>query len=392
MNLAIRFVLLSLLSCGLGVGFTPAVAQDVIKFGLLSSFSGAAASFGEVEAVSCEIAVADINAQGGIKVGGKSYKVQLVKYDHAYDPTKAVTVTRQAIQQDGIKFIEVLGGGIIPAVQTVTEPAKVLMFGQGGGSHWLGKNKPYTFQPFYSIGENANAVLEYIRSINQGAKKIALIYPDDDMGESISTVTIEGAKKYGFTAQKLLVARSVTDFYPLFASLMRDPPDYIDVDGMPGPQYAALAKQARENGYKGHFIFSSTLDSNAFAKLGANQAIVGSLVAPSWAVWPTDAGKRWLEEIDRRLPGNRQMWTGRSYDNLMLLKAAIEKANSLDTTAVRDALGQVTSTGVSGTIRYVSAPGTDYGPRHLVTPTPVGEVVMTSDGKLEIKQVYLKKD
>jgi branched-chain amino acid transport system substrate-binding protein len=383
--------LLGLLGAASAVLPGQASGQEVIKFGLISSFSGAAASFGEVEAVSVEIAINDINAAGGVKVGDKTYKMQLTKYDHAYDPAKAVTVARQAVQQDGVKFVEVLGGGIIPAVQTVTEPAKVLLFGQGGGSHWLGKNKPFTFQPFYSIGGNAVAVYEYIRQTYPDAKKIALVYPDDDMGDSVASEALLGAKEFGLVAEKAFVGRSMTDFYPLFASLLRDPPDFIDVDGMPGPQYAALAKQARENGFKGHFIFSSTLDANAFAKLNANDTIVGSLVAPAWTVWPTEAGKRWLAEVDRRLPGNRQMWTGRSYDNLMLLKAAIEKAGSLDTTKVRDALTEVTAIGVSGSVRYVAAPGADYGARHLRTSIPVGEVIKTADGKLDIKKVWEKQ-
>lgn len=360
-----------------------AQSGDVIRFGLMSSFSGPAASFGEVEGVSVDIAIEDINAAGGVKVGDKAMRMELIKYDHVYNPSQATTLARQAILQDGVKFLEVLGGGVIPAVQSVSEPAKVLMFGQGGGTHWLGDTKPYSFQPFYNIGANAVACLEYIKQSTPEANRLLMVYPDDDMGESIRQTVSEGAKRLGFEYDLQFVSRSVTDYYPLISSFMRNPPHYIDIDGMPGPQYASLAQQSRENGYEGHFIFSTSLDSNAFKQLGATDTIVGSLNAPAWSTFPTEIGQRWMAEVERRLPGNMQMWTGRSYDNLMVLKAAIEAAGSLDTDAIREQLTKVVAQGLAGEVRYQG--------QSLYAPIPVGKVSFSADGELELEQVYEAK-
>lgn len=359
-----------------------AAADGVIKYGVVSTFSGSAAPWGAAQSASVSIAIDDINNSGGIKVGDETYMLQRIEYDHAYDPTKAVTVARQAVQQDGVKFLEVLGAGVIPAVQTVTEPANALLFGQGGGFAWIGKDKPNSFQPFYNIGESAVAIMEHISKNEPDAKRVALIYPDDDLGEATAEVAIAGGKELGLDVERFFVGRDTTDFYPLFASLMQNPPDYIDFGGMPGPQYSVIVRQGVESGYKGKFMFSSTLDTGSFVKLGAESLIVGGLVSPAWISWNTDSGATWIERMDKAVPGNRQMWTGRSYDNLMLLKAAIEEAGTIDTVAVRDALERVSASGVAGEVRYRD--------HKMLAPFPVAKIELDGDGKIALKQVYEK--
>lgn len=93
-----KLVLPSMVALVAGIS-GPAFAEDVIKYGLVSAFSGPAAAWGAMGEVNDQLAIEDINAAGGIDVGGKKYKLELVKYDHAYDPTKGVTVVRQAVQQ-----------------------------------------------------------------------------------------------------------------------------------------------------------------------------------------------------------------------------------------------------------------------------------------------------
>lgn len=359
-----------------------ASADGVIKYGVVSTYSGSAAPWGAAQSASVLIAIEDINNAGGIKVGDETYTLQRVEYDHAYDPTKAVTVARQAVHQDGVRFLEVLGGGVIPAVQTVTEPAGALMFGQGGGFAWIGEDKPNSFQPFYNIGESAVAIMEYISKNDPDAKRIVLIYPDDDLGEATAEIAIAGGTELGLEVERFFVGRDTTDFYPLFASLMQNPPDYIDFGGMPGPQYSVIVRQGVESGYQGKFMFSSTLDTNAFVQLGAESLIVGGLVSPAWTTWGTDRGMSWIERMDQAVPGNRQMWTGRSYDNLMLLKAAIEEAGTIDTVEVREALERVSASGVSGEVRYRD--------HKMLAPFPVGEIGLDGDGKIVLNQVYEK--
>jgi len=366
----------------------PASAEDVIKYGLVSAFSGPAAAWGAMGEVNDQLAVEDINAAGGIDVGGKKYKLELVKYDHAYDPTKGVTVVRQAVQQDGIKFLEVMGGGIIPAVQPITEPNKVFIFGVAGGENWIGEKTPYTFKPYFSGSEAALAMLTAAKEKNADIKSVLAMYPDDELGHANADALSKNADKLGLKAQAIFTARDVTDFYPVALKVMQDAPDVIDLGVTPGSQGTEMVKQLRENGYQGIFIFSDTFDKDAFQNAGVIDAVAGGYSAPFWSSFNNEKGKSWMDRYRERY-GSLQMWTGQQYDNLWLLKAAIEKAGSIEPEKVAAALGEVSIDGIGGKISYGGKDA--YGlPRAFITDIPVGEIVKNGDA-LDLKEVYVYK-
>lgn len=66
-------------------GFTaPALAQDTIVFGVSAPLSGAAAAWGIGTDWASQQAAKQINDAGGIKVGGKAYKVEVRSVDNKY--------------------------------------------------------------------------------------------------------------------------------------------------------------------------------------------------------------------------------------------------------------------------------------------------------------------
>ncbi|MDX8443329.1 ABC transporter substrate-binding protein [Mesorhizobium australafricanum] len=366
-----------------------AFAADTIKYGLVSAFSGPAAAWGSMEEVNDQLAIEDINAAGGINVGGKSYKLELVKYDHAYDPTKAVTVVRQAVQQDGVKYLEVMGGGVIPAIQPITEPNKVLIFGVAGGDSWIGQKTPNTFKPYYSGLDAALAMLTAAKEKNPNIKSVLAMYPDDELGHSNADALSKAVEKIGTKFNALFTARDVTDFYPVALKVMQEAPDVIDLGVTPGSQATEMVKQLRENGYQGIFIFSDTVDKDAMEKAGVVESVAGGYSAPYWSSFDSEKGKSWMDRYRQRY-GSLQMWTGQQYDNLWLLKAAIEKAGTFEDTAkVAEALGEVSVDGLGGKVSYGGK--ATYGlPRAFVSDIPVGEI--GQDGaSLSLKQVYVYK-
>ncbi|MRR18096.1 MAG: ethanolamine utilization protein EutJ, partial [Deltaproteobacteria bacterium] len=70
------------------------VAEEIVV-GYTGPLSGPAAEYGQDCANGIEMAVQDINAAGGIKVGSKSYLLKLEKLDDRVDPTQAVNNARR---------------------------------------------------------------------------------------------------------------------------------------------------------------------------------------------------------------------------------------------------------------------------------------------------------
>lgn len=65
-----------------------AQAQETLKLGALVTLSGAGAAWGQGMKNAAEVAADQVNEAGGLEVGGKKYRVQVVAYDDKYQPTK----------------------------------------------------------------------------------------------------------------------------------------------------------------------------------------------------------------------------------------------------------------------------------------------------------------
>ena len=71
------------------IGSLSAKAADVIKIGAPLALTGPLASEGKKQDVVWKMWLDKVNAAGGINVGGKKMKVELVKYDYQSDGQRA---------------------------------------------------------------------------------------------------------------------------------------------------------------------------------------------------------------------------------------------------------------------------------------------------------------
>lgn len=370
--------LIALSACGGSSSTTTASGGGdkggVITWGLVAPFSGSAAAYGPPEKAGVQAAIDYVNSQGGVKVGSKTYTMALKTYDSAYDPTTAVTVTRQAVQQDGLKFLEVTGGGIVPAVQPIAEPAKAMIFAIAGGDSYLGTKHPLTFRPYYDIPGASKAILTHLKtSLTNSSPKVVIIEPDDDLGHALEVKQVKAAQDAGYSSKVIYLGRQSADFSPVATKALAENPDVIDFGPTPGDQYGAFIKAARQLGYKGPFSFPDTLSTTTVAKSVPLKSIAGSLTAPSWSAFPSPAGQYFSTSVKKQTGSTAESWTAQCFDNILLFKAAVEKAGSLDTSKIAAALGGVEVEGALGKVTYG---GTEtYGlPQIFQIPYPISKV------------------
>src|SRR5262245_14282084 len=82
----------------------PACAADVIKFGVSTPLSGPAAPWGIPHKNATELIFDEVNQQGGLDIGGKKYKLEVIAYDHKYVIAEGVATVNRLIAKDGVKF------------------------------------------------------------------------------------------------------------------------------------------------------------------------------------------------------------------------------------------------------------------------------------------------
>jgi branched-chain amino acid transport system substrate-binding protein len=129
------FAALMLAATGLGLA-TP--SNDVIVLGAAVSLTGKYAQDGIDTKNGYDLAARKINDKGGIKIGGKNYKIVLRYYDDESTPTHGTELAERLIQQDGVKFL--LGpcsSGLTKAILPIVEKHKVPMIEANGAAREL---------------------------------------------------------------------------------------------------------------------------------------------------------------------------------------------------------------------------------------------------------------
>jgi branched-chain amino acid transport system substrate-binding protein len=173
-----------------------------IKIGQTNPFSGPASSYatiGKTQAAYIKM----INDQGG--VNGR--KINLIQYDDAYSPPKAVEQVRKLVESDEVLLtFQVLGTPSNAAVQKYLNSKKVpQLFAATGASKFTDpKNFPWTmgFNPNYFV--EGRIYGQYILKDHPNAK-VGVLYQNDDLGKDY----LNGIKAgLGDKAAKMVVAEA----------------------------------------------------------------------------------------------------------------------------------------------------------------------------------------
>jgi len=327
----------------LGLAAPAAAAEKTLEIGVLGPLSGGAASYGVELVRAAEIRTDEINKAGGLKVGGDVYKIKLVTYDHKASAADAATAANKLIFQDKVKYI--IGNAVGPpcfAVQSVSEPQKVLFAFVWWGTNNLGPDKPYSFRSMLSQWEVAEPFYRWIKDKHPAIKKIAIISPNDTSGLDTNTAVVKAVKSLGLElVAEETYERGTKDFYPILNKILAKKPDLLDVAASPPGEAGLILKQAHELGFKGAKGWTA----------GTNPASLVSISGPEAAehLWSplninvksdfVDAKvRKFGDEYEKRykeVPGAIAVANYAAFD---VITKAMQEAGSVDTDKVLAAL------------------------------------------------------
>ncbi|MGY4316841.1 ABC transporter substrate-binding protein [Bradyrhizobium sp. 41S5] len=171
-----------------------------IKIGQTVPFSGPASAYagiGKTQAAYIKM----INDQGGIN----GRKLNLIQYDDAYSPPKAVEQVRKLVEGDEVLFtFQIIGTPSNAAVQKYLNAKKVpqLLASTGASRFSDPQNAPWTiaFNPNYQ--SEGRIYAKYILANHPNAK-IGIFYQNDDLGRDYITGLKSGL---GDKAASMIVA------------------------------------------------------------------------------------------------------------------------------------------------------------------------------------------
>src|SRR2546422_2607573 len=253
-------------------------AADVIKFGVATPLSGPAAPWGIPHKGATELILDEINSQGGLEVGGKKYKLEVVAYDQKYVIAEGVARVNRLIAKDGVKYLSILGGAVVKANEEAVNEGRVLNLPLAYADGLVSPKHPYTFQRSPAPTETST-FWKWIKQNHPGLKRVATISPNDDTGWWSIKVETAFIQKLGYeTVAKEFFERTMTDFNPVLLRILAQKPDIISVLASPAGSVGLIIKQARELGFKGRFIHIGQVDTSVVANIAGKANVEGTWV------------------------------------------------------------------------------------------------------------------
>jgi branched-chain amino acid transport system substrate-binding protein len=199
-----RFSMIAATAIVTAVGWSatacPAAAEDVIRFGAPLPLTGPLAPEGIKQQQGYDLWAEQANKAGGISVGGKKYRVEIVYADYQSNTPRAVQTTEQMITQDNINFLfGAFGSGAAKAASTVSEKYKVPTIAAAASSSQVyDQGYKYLFGTFTPNDTLTTPLTQMIKSQAPDVKKVAILARNDLFPLAIAQEMEKSAKANGF--------------------------------------------------------------------------------------------------------------------------------------------------------------------------------------------------
>lgn len=192
------FSVMAGLSLAIGMGGA-ANAQDVIKFGAPLPLTGALAPEAIKQKQGYDLWAEEANKAGGINVGGKRYKVEIVYTDYQSSTPRSVQTTEQLITQNGVNFMfGPFGSGAAKAASSVSEKHKVPTIAATASSAQVyDQGYKYLFGTFTPNDTLTTPLTQLIKAKAANVKKVAILARNDLFPLAIAQEMEKSAKENG---------------------------------------------------------------------------------------------------------------------------------------------------------------------------------------------------
>ena len=322
---------------------------DTIKVGIIASLSGSERPWGEESRRGAQLAIDQINEEGGIN--GK--KIELIAEDTGGDPAQGKTATERLVT--GSKVVAVLGevasGVTMPAAE-VCQAAGVPIISIGSTRTDLSEVGNMFFRVCYTDAFQG-AMLAKFAYEDLGLRNVA-IFTDRQLPYSVglsNDFRRNFEKMGGKIADEAFYEKRSTDFKAQLTNLKAKNPDGLFCSGY-FTEIGPIARQRADVGLDVPMFGGDGWDSSELLQAGG-EGIMGTYYSNHYSNLEDrqevrDFVTKFKEKFDAE-PSNAMGALG--YDAAMVLIDALKRAASLDSKAIRDAIAETKDLKVvSGTI------------------------------------------
>lgn len=355
----------------------------VLRIGVIFGLTGPGSEHQLMERDVAQLCADWINEKGGVTVKGEKYRIELAVEDNKMSPAGSVDAATKLVHQEKVKFII---GCVVPVqvdgVASVTEKNKVLYVAVR--TDIVHPDRPYSFTSNYGFAAPIPFLYEVLLEKYPGVKTVGQIIEDEPGARAVAELSQNIAKRRGL---KMLEPQihpwEAPEFFPQWTKILTQKPDAVDNGLKMPPETAGCIKQGRELGYKGPMFAAIPGDANLIMKMIGNKNFATDFIHPSLDPYGPDTTPLIKEIVKLWEKNHKDPFDAdgpEAWDALWCIAQAIEKAQSLDPTDVKNAWEKMdTIETARGKARMGGAK--TFGINHMVfNPCPVS---ILKDGKVQ---------
>jgi branched-chain amino acid transport system substrate-binding protein len=343
---SIRALAVGIAAALLGAG--PALAQQKVKIGFISTFSGPVGAIGADMKNSVELALDHL----GRKMAGLD--VEVIYGDDQFKPDVGKQVADEMLKRDKVNFVSgVIWSNVMLAVAPTVTGAGTFMIGTNAGPHELAGElcNELFFTTSWQNDQTPEAMGKYMTEA--GFNDVYLMAPNYAAGKDMLT----GFKRTfkGRIADEVYTRLGQTDYQAEISQLRAKKPKAVMVF-YPGGMGIQFMKQYSEAGLRGQFPLYSVFTLDELSIPAVKYAALGQYETRIWSPdLKNPANEKFVGDYKKKYGGKLPSFYGaQSYDGIMLIDSAVRavKGNLADKKGMIAAMRKANFNSVRGKYTY----------------------------------------
>lgn len=355
-----NFVFLAALTIA-GVAPQQSVAQEVIRIGAPLPLTGPLSPEGIKQKQGYDLWAEVANSKGGVKAGGKSYKVEIVYVDYASNTPRAVQTAERLITEDKVNFLfSPFGSGATKAASGVSEKYGIPTVAATASSEQVyDQGYKYLFGTFTPNDTLTEPLSTIVTKRDPNIKRVAILARNDLFPLAIGNEMEKSAKKRNLEVVMFeKYAIGTMDHASAITQMRAAKPDWIFATGYIN-DLILIRKQMSDLGVTAPIV--TMIAGPAYKEfIDATGPLAENISSAAWwhpavrydgkgVFGSTENFNKVWEQKYKDAPDYAQASAAAAGE---IFQLAIEKANSIDPKQVRDALAALDGTTFYGRIKF----------------------------------------
>lgn len=320
--------------------------KETVKIGVIMPLTGDAGAYGEPARNAVQLAVQEINKNGG--VNGR--QIEAIYEDDKCSGKDSATAAQKLVNIDKVKYvIGSICSGATFGFEPITSASKVFAITPGASAPKLAGISPFLMRN--NPNDNIPGVMlaDYL---SKTYKKVAVISEKTDYSQGLKNVFIQQAQKDGLSVVATEDYDTGTaDFRTIVSKIKASNAEVIFINPQTGANAVRIASQIRQLGLKSQLVSAAFSDD---ATIGAGEMMNGMFMAVPPGLSTEGKGPEFLANYKKVYGAEPtyKFYSGAAYDDVYLISQAVTNVGD-DTTKVAEYLhGLKSYTGTIGTYSF----------------------------------------